>query len=125
LYHADSILIFPPKSAINTLKEKKYMKGCVVVLMLPFLIPIILAIVFIVWFIKKSKDEGWSGVVIDKMHKTQQDMDDSNKTEHLYALVVKTKERDRKVAVSAQNYALFQIGDKIEKPKGSLFPKKV
>ena len=101
------------------------MKGCVVVLMLPFLIPIILAIVFIVWFIKKSKDEGWSGVVIDKMHKTQQDMDDSNKTEHLYALVVKTKERDRKVAVSAQNYALFQIGDKIEKPKGSLFPKKV
>jgi hypothetical protein len=101
------------------------MKGCVVLIMLPFLIPIIAAIVFIVWIIKKGKDEGWSGTVIDKSHNTRQDDDNPHKTEHFYVLVVKTKERDRKVAVSAENYALFQIGDKIEKPKGSLFPKKV
>ena len=101
------------------------MKGCVVLLILPFLIPIILAIVFIVWLINKSKNEGWSGTVIDKMYKSRQDMDDSHKTEHFYTLVVKTKERDRKVAVSAENYALFKVGDKIEKPKGSLYPKKV
>jgi hypothetical protein len=101
------------------------MKGCVVLLMLPFLLPIIGAIVLIVWLINKSKNEGWSGTVIDKSHNTKRDDDSPHKTEHFYVLVVKTKERDRKVAVSAENYALFQIGDKIEKPKGSLFPKKV
>ena len=101
------------------------MKGCVVLLMLPFLLPIIAAIVFIVWLINKSKNEGWSGTVIDKMHKTKMNDEHHNRTDHFYTLVVKTKERDRKVAVSAENYALFQIGDKIEKPKGSLFPKKV
>jgi hypothetical protein len=101
------------------------MKGCAVLLMLPFLLPIIAAIVFIIWLINKGKNEAWSGEVIDKMHKTKEDMDDSNKIEHLYTLVVQTKERVRNVAVSSQNYALFNKGDKIEKPKGSLFPKKV
>jgi len=101
------------------------MRGCIFLIMLPFLLPIILVIIFIIWLINKSKNEGWSGVVIDKMHKTRRDIDSPHKEEHFYTLVVKTKERDRKVAVSPENYALFQVGDKIEKPKGSLFPKKV
>jgi hypothetical protein len=100
------------------------MKGCLILIMLPFIVPIIAAIVFILWLINKGKNEGWSGTVIDKLHNTSRD-DDDNNVDHFYTLIVKTDKRERKVAVSSQLYAQFEIGDKIEKPKGALLPKKV
>jgi hypothetical protein len=102
------------------------MKLILVLLMLPFLIPIVLAILFIVKIVLKGKNEAWSGTVIDKNHKTQRDDEFKNKINHFYSLKMKMKDgRERNIAVSGEFWDSCKIGDTIEKPKGALYPKRV
>jgi len=103
------------------------MKGCVVLLMLPFLIPIIVAAIFIVKIFLKGKAQGWKGEVIDKSYNAKRgSFENSKKIEHFYSLKVKmTDGQTHNVAVSSQFYKDCNIGDIIEKQKGELFPKKI
>jgi hypothetical protein len=103
------------------------MKGCIFLIMLPFLIPIVLAAVFIFKIFMKGKAEGWKGTVIDKSHNSKRgSFEDSKKIEHFYSLKVKMEDgKERNIAVASQFYSECNIGDVIEKPKGAVFPKKV
>lgn len=103
------------------------MKGCVVVLMLPFLIPIVIAAVFIFKIFMKGKAEGWKGTILDKSHNSKRgSFEDHHKIEHFYSFKVKmTDGKERNIAVSSQFWSECKVGDVIEKPKGALFPKKV
>ena len=101
--------------------------GCLVLLMLPFIVPIILAAAFIMKIFLKGKAEGWRGTIIDKSHNTKRgSFEDDKKIEHFYSVKIKTPEgKERNIAVSSQLWSDLSIGDEIEKPKGAIFPKKV
>jgi len=81
---------------------------------------------FVLKLIMKSKNEEWSGEVVDKKHNTSRDFDDERKINHFYYLVVKMATgRDRKIGLSQQMWDKFEIGDRINKPKGKLYPEKI
>jgi hypothetical protein len=102
------------------------MRLVVLLVMLPFLIPIVLAILFIAKIFLKGKAEGWKGKIIDKNYNSKRDFDDHNKIEHFYSFKVQmTDGKIRNIAVNSQFYGECEIGEEIEKPKGAVFPKKV
>jgi hypothetical protein len=75
--------------------------------------------------VMKSKNSSWTGEVKDKVHNQREDYD-SHRMEHFYSLVVMTGEgKEMKVGLSQQMWDGFNIGDKIKKDKGKLFPEKV
>jgi hypothetical protein len=82
-----------------------------------------LALVFSL--IMKSKNSSWTGEVVDKVHNEKKDYE-SHRMEHFYYLVVMTSEgKEMKVGLSQQLWDGFNVGDKIKKPKGKLFPEKI
>ena len=90
-----------------------------------FLLPFILFILFILKLLKKSKDSAWGGKVIEKKINVIEDRD-SHRKQNNYVLVIETDEgAKRNIAVAKKLYDDCQIGDRLEKPKGSLIPKKV
>lgn len=103
------------------------MKGCAFLVMLPFVIPIALVFIFIVKLILKGKAEGWKGKIVDKTHTSKRgSFEDSEKVEHYYALkVLMSDGKERNIAVSGQFYSECEVGDEVEKSKGSLYPRKV
>jgi hypothetical protein len=103
------------------------MNGCLTVVGILFLLPFVAFIAFIIKLVMKGKNEGWKGTITDKSHNSKRgSFEDHHKTEHFYSFTVKmTDGKERKIAVSSQFYGECQIGDTIEKPKGSLFPKKL
>jgi len=102
------------------------MRLVVFLLMLPFLLPIVAVIIFIIRIVMKGKAEGWKGEVIDKTHTTKRDDEYRNKVDHFYSLRVRMDDgKERNIAVSGDFYKTCEAGDRIEKPKGALFPKKV
>lgn len=77
--------------------------------------------------IMKSKNSSWQGKVVDKkfFQKTRDD-DGIHKKENFYHLVVETDSgKTMKVGLSGEMWDKFSIGDKITKPKGSLYPSKI
>jgi len=106
--------------------EKYVVFGPIIVFFAIFGLIIFGLLGFIIRLIFKSKNEDWTGVVIDKKHNQTRDFDDSRKINDFYFLVVKMEVgRDRKVGLSKQMWDKFEIGDKIHKPKGKLIPEKV
>jgi hypothetical protein len=74
--------------------------------------------------ISKSKNESWKGEVVDKKHNQTTDIDD--KLVNSYYLVVKMDNgTQRNIGLSPVMFDKFNIGDKIQKPKGKLFPEKI
>jgi hypothetical protein len=100
------------------------MNGCLMIFGIIFLILFVLFIAFIVKLLKNSKDSSWSGKVVDKKISTSEDMDSGQESTN-YVLVVDTQERKgMNVAVAKGLYDDCQIGDTLEKPKGTLIPHK-
>jgi hypothetical protein len=104
---------------------------------LPILIPIIIFfgffgiliigfIALVVYLIVRSKNASWKGTVIDKIHNTKRDDEHRNRIEHFYIVVVKTDAgKEMKLGLAKEMYDRFEIGDKLKKDKGSLFPVKI
>jgi hypothetical protein len=92
-----------------------------------FLLVVVLPISLIIKMVLKSKKSSWEGEVIDKKHKATQDFDDDKKINHTYYLIVKMNDgsRNRNVGLSKQIWEKFEIGDKIKKPAGKLYPEKI
>jgi len=102
------------------------MRLVVLIIMLPFLIPIVFAAIFILKIFLKGKNEGWEGTILDKNHTSKPDDEHKNRREHFYSFKVKmTNGQERNIAVSGQFWNDCAVGDVIEKPKGAIFPKKV
>ena len=80
---------------------------------------------FVFKLITKSKNEDWTGEVIDKKINTYED-DDTGMEKDSYYLVVKMEAgRHRNIALSRERWDSFSLGDKIHKPKGKLYPEKI
>ena len=90
-----------------------------------FLIPFLLFILLILKLLKKSRDSSWSGKVIGKDTTTIEDFDTGRESTNYLLLIKIENGNDKKVAVSKMLYDSCTVGDKIEKPKGTLIPRKV
>ncbi len=72
----------------------------------------------------KSKNEAWTGEVIDKYHTEWDDEDSVNKD--YYTLKIKIDDgKVRKFNVNKELFDKVEAGDKIKKEKGSSLPKKI
>ena len=86
---------------------------------------IILFLSFVFKLIKKQKDSSWTGEVIDKKHNQVPDID-SDDMQDIYYIVVKLDNgKEIKSGLSSFSFNDFQIGDRVEKKKGELYPKKI
>lgn len=102
------------------------MNGCLTVGGIIFLLPFVAVIYLIIKLVVKAKNQGWKGTVINKLHKTKDDPDRPHHEEHFYTLTVSMDNgEEHHIAVSYDFWNSIKIGDKIEKPKGELQPKKV
>jgi len=71
----------------------------------------------------KSKNAAWTGEVIDKKHNVS---DDDDRKENLYSLRVRMDNgEEHSIPATVQFYNEINIGDKLKKDKGSLWPKKI
>jgi len=76
--------------------------------------------------ISKSKNESWKGEVVDKKHNQVRDDEYKNKMNDFYFLVVKMENgNQRNIGLSREMWDKFKVGDKLQKPKGKLFPEKI
>lgn len=90
-----------------------------------FALIIILFFRFVFKLIAKSKNEEWTGIVIDKKSNKSRDFD-TNRININYYLVVKMEAgRHKNIALSRERWDSFSVGDKIHKPKGKLYPEKI
>lgn len=104
--------------------EKTIVFGPLIIFFGIFIILIIVFIGFIIKLVSKSKNEDWYGQVIDK--KVNEIEDDNGIARDYYYLVVKMDSgQERKIALSGPLWEKFQIGDKLHKPAGKLFPEKI
>lgn len=100
--------------------------GCFgVVFVLPFTILIVGFLLLVVKLIKKQKDSYWIGVIIDKKITQHEDFD-SHRTETNHMILVRTDAgKEVKAGLSGQMYQNLNIGDRVEKKVGQLYPVKV
>ena len=104
--------------------EKAVVFGPMIVFFGVFALLIILFLGFIVKLVLKSKNEEWTGEVVDK--KVNEIEDDNGIKRDYYYLEVKMEAgRDRKIALSQPMWDGFKIGDRLHKPKGKLWPEKI
>lgn len=97
-----------------------------IIVFIVFSLPFVGFLLLIFKLVMKSKNSSWTGEVIDKVHNEKRDFDNPHKMEHFYYLVVKREQgRDMKVGLSEQMWGGFEIGDKIKKDKGKLYPEKI
>jgi lipopolysaccharide export LptBFGC system permease protein LptF len=97
-----------------------------ILFMLVFAGLVVAFIGFVIKLALKQKNSFWKGEVIDKKHNQVRDNKNPHKMNNFYYLVVKTEEgREMKVGMSVQMFDKFAVGDKLIKPKGEVFPKKL
>ncbi len=90
-----------------------------------FLIPFILVILLILKLLKKAKDSSWEGKIVDKDVTVIEDFDSGRESNNYILLVDLGNGKRKKVAVRKSLYDDCAIGDRLEKPKGTLIPRKV
>jgi hypothetical protein len=91
-----------------------------------FVLPAAGFLFLVIKIITKSKNSAWKGVIIDKKHNEFRNRDNPKRIDHTFYLVVKTDNgREMKVGLSQQMWEKFSVGEKLEKPKGSLWPNKI
>jgi hypothetical protein len=79
----------------------------------------------IIKLVLKSKNENWTGIIIDKKHNQVRDSDSHGYNDFYYLVVKLDSGKERKIGLSASLWSGFKIGDKLTKPKGKLFPEKI
>ena len=80
---------------------------------------------FVLKLIMKQKNTYWIGTVIDKKHNQTEDFDSGNPVDTYYMEVKCDDGKEVKSGLSANTFNDFQIGDRVEKPKGQLQARKI
>ena len=87
--------------------------------------PIALFFKLVTGRVKKQKQQGWKGKLVDKEHLEYED-DDSAYSKDLYTLIFKTEQNQEvKLHAPKKIYDQWQVGDKAEKIPGELYPQKI
>ena len=81
-------------------------------------------IVLVAKLFLKGKNAAWKGEVIDKNYVEKEDMEDH--VSHLYSLKVQLENGEvHSIPATSEFYSKIKVGDKLEKKKGDLWPKKI
>jgi len=80
---------------------------------------------FVLKLLMKQKQTYWIGTVIDKKHTQTEDFDSDRPVDTYYMEVRCDGGKEVKAGLSAKTFDEFQIGDRVEKPKGQLHPRKI
>jgi len=102
-----------------------------IIILLIFIFPAILFLLLVAKLFFRGKAASWEGVVVDKGHvvkeKTEKDGTfKKRKQEHLYHIKVKLDNGEiHAIAVTPEMYEEIQVGDRLKKEKGALWPKKI
>jgi hypothetical protein len=73
----------------------------------------------------KAKGDSWKGEVIDKVDFEKKD-DDTKRIEHLLSFKVRLDNGEvHSIATSGKFYNEVKVGDRLEKRKGELWPRKI
>jgi len=104
--------------------EKYIVFGPMILFFAVFAILVIVFLGFILKLIFKTKNSYWKGKVIEKNYVQKEE---DNKMHEYFSAKVEPEDGGRvmTVAVSKILYNNIKEGDKLEKQKGSLYPKKV
>jgi hypothetical protein len=105
--------------------EKAIVFGPLIVFFGFFALMVILFLSLVVNLIFKSKNEEWQGEVVDKQFNTVEDSETGVEHDYYYLVVKTDSGQERKISLSREKWAKFEIGNKIKKPKGKLFPNKI
>lgn len=72
----------------------------------------------------QGKNSSWQGEVVDKSDFAKKD--DDNKVQHILSLKVKLDNGEtHSIPATADFYNKIKVGDRLEKKKGELWPKKI
>ena len=97
-----------------------------IVVFIVFSLPFLGFLLLVYKLVMKSKNSSWSGEIVDKAHNEKRDFDNPKKMEHFYYIEVsRTEGRNLKVGLSEEMWKGFEIGDKVKKDKGKLYPEKI
>ena len=88
---------------------------CCVVIIVPFTL-------LIVYLIRKSRKEAWSGVIVKRVHNQTTDIEDNTQENYYFEVKMDNGGRNRNIAVSPEMFAKAKDGDKIKKDAGKLIP---
>lgn len=96
----------------------------IIFLVLFFIIVVPITVIIIV-VVVKGKNQNWKGTITDKLENTKRDFD-TNREQTFYTVTIKLDSgKDRKMAVDRDRYNQWNIGDRLEKVKGDMWPKKI
>ena len=103
------------------------------IIFLIFVAPGIIFLFFVLKLFLKGKRDSWEGVVVDKgvveKYKEQGDFERRfhiRKKEQFYHIKVKLDNGEiHSIAVGPKMYDEIQVGDRLRKEKGALWPKKI
>ncbi len=90
-----------------------------------FTVLIFLFIGLVLKLLKKQRDSYWIGEIIDKKHTESRDFDTNDLVDTYYMVVKCDDGKERKAGLSSSSFNDFQVGDRVEKKKGDLHPKKI
>ncbi len=87
-----------------------------------FIIPFF---VLILYLVRKGKKQAWKGEIIDRKVVSKRDFD-TNQLEESYKVVIKLESgKEKHMEVDKERYEKWNIGDKLEKKSGELWPEKL
>lgn len=90
-----------------------------------FFIIVVPITLFIIIAVIKGKKQSWKGEITDKYIHTKKDFD-TNREETSYIVSIKIDSgREKKMEVDKNRYDEWSKGDRLEKVKGEMWPKKI
>ncbi|MDD3475051.1 MAG: hypothetical protein PHP08_04120 [Candidatus Dojkabacteria bacterium] len=86
---------------------------------------VLIPIALVIFLILKSKKSAWKGEIVGKKELDKEDFD-TNEIEHIYKVIVRIDGgRDKHMEVDRDRYEMWNIGDRLEKKSGEMWPEKV
>ena len=104
--------------------EKTVVFGPMIIFMAVFGLMIFLFVGIILKLVFKAKNEFWQGTISEKNSNSVEDSDTETTLTYYYIVVKENDGKERKVALSEKLWRQFEVGQKIIKPKGKLWPEK-
>ncbi|HWS49250.1 MAG TPA: hypothetical protein VN174_04350 [Candidatus Methanoperedens sp.] len=105
--------------------EKAAVFGPLIIFFVFFALLVVIFFGFIIKLVLKSKNEEWAGEVSDKKFNEVEDFDTGSKSDHYFLVVKMSTGKTRNIGLSREMWEKFQVGDKLKKPKGKLYPDKI
>lgn len=92
--------------------------GCFGIIVLP-------ASLLIIILVLKARNKAWTGIITNKYVNEVEDFDTNRKSFRYIIVVQLDGSRESKIEVGKEKYDEYQIGDRLKKESGKLWPERV